>query len=178
MGESNKRLSGRMTQSLLSSRIPLLALFATAIVVVVAAIASTGSPDLTLNTSASTEALLAVEPGQEVTASLDDALFAGDFNRKDGPASITGEAVVVTDASGDLILRLSENFRIDRGRAQVVVLRSAEGETVTLGALQSVGGEQDYQLPADTDLTVWDEVVIWDDELNFAYGNAFLEVVE
>lgn len=167
-----------MTHSLLLNRIPLFAMLATGLFVAVAAIASAGAPAVSFDTPARAEASFVAPAVQEATSSTADVAFAGDFVRKDGPISITGEVVVITDGTGGHTLRLTENFKVDRGRDQVVVLRSAEAETLTLGALQSAGGQQDYALPENVDFDVWDEVLIWDAELSFAYGTAFLEAAE
>lgn len=168
-----------MTQSKNLIRVPLLAVLAIAAFVIVAAIASSGGGDSTVDnasTSLSQPAALAADEADEADATegSESATFAGDFVRKEGPFSITGDVLVFVDDAGNQILRLTDDFRTNVGGEVVVALRAQDGETVSLGALQAANGEQDYPLAESTDLTIWDEVLIWDNEADVAFGSAFL----
>ena len=165
-----------MTQSKNLIRVPLLAVLAIAAFVIVAAIASSGGGDSTVDnasTSSSQPAALAADEA-DATEGSESATFAGDFVRKEGPFSITGDVLVFVDDAGNQILRLTDDFRTNVGGEVVVALRAQDGETVSLGALQAANGEQDYPLAESTDLTIWDEVLIWDNEADVAFGSAFL----
>lgn len=161
----------------LMTRVPLLALLAIAAFVIVAAVASSGGGESETADDASSslsEPAVLAEDEADATEELESATFAGDFVRKEGPFSITGDVLVFVDDSGNQILRLTDDFRTNVGGEVVVALRAQDGETVSLGELQSANGEQDYPLAEDTDLTIWDEVLIWDNEADVAFGSAFL----
>ena len=82
--------------------------------------------------------------------------------------------MVFTDDSGTQWLRLTDDFRTNLGSDTVVALRAADGEIVSLGQLQAESGQQDFALAEGTDLTIWDEVLIWDNAIDAAFGTAFL----
>ena len=89
----------------------------------------------------------------------DDVLKVGDWTgRSDYSAS--GQASVVRLANGQLELRFSDDFRVDRVPGPVVLLSTREtlgrrldpgAGDVELGRLQTERGAQTYQLPADVE---------------------------
>ncbi len=154
-----------MTQRNFRTRVPLLGLLAIGILVIAAAIISSSGGEDTSTSLADNASDAGV---------VDEVSFSGNFTRQEGPFSITGEVVVVTDATGTRILRLTDNFRTNVGSDVVVALRSADGEIRSLGPLTAESGQQDFAISEETDLTVWDEVLIWDNVGNVAFGSAFL----
>lgn len=171
------RLLCHMTHRNFSIQVPLLGMMAIAVFVVAAALISSGSQAPAISLPNAGGALIA-DSAPAVAGGPNDIAFSGDFGRKEGPHSITGDVVVFTDASGALTLRLTEDFRTNVGSDTLVALRSADGEVISLGSLESESGQQDFALAADTDLTVWDEVLIWDNVADVAFGSAFLSSAE
>ena len=110
-----------------------------------------------------------------LTRVFDDTRLIGIFT-EDGPFAITGQVVVFTNDLGQRTLRLQADFLTTRGPEQVVILRSESGQVVNLGQLQSIGGTQDYAIPGQLDLAEFNEVQIWDEQLNVAFGSASLLV--
>lgn len=104
---------------------------------------------------------------------FDDTSFQADFVGN-GPFSIVGSVTVFTDDLGNRVLRLDENFQTERGGQLTLILRSQSGEVVNLGDLQRLDGVQDYLLPDQIDLNTFDQVQVWDEQLNTDRGNAFL----
>ncbi len=162
-----------MTRPQLIIGTALLGLLAIGIAIVVL-IATTGNQTSALESSSAA----AVAPADEVLAleSLvgevaDQTEFVGRF-AGDGPFSVVGEATVSADESGERTLRLSEDFRTNRGQELVVYLRAQNGDFVNLGVLQSPSGEQVYDVPGLVDLTVFDEVEIYDVQSSVVFGSA------
>ena len=104
---------------------------------------------------------------------VDGASFAGSFEGV-GPYTITGQATVLDGADGERTLRLTEDFSTNRGPQLVIYLRAESGEFVNLGDLQSLSGEQDFQIPADVDLTEFSEVQVWCEPFGINFGSAFI----
>jgi hypothetical protein len=86
-----------------------------------------------------------------------------------GRYSGEGRAVVLNDGSEQRFLRF-ENFSTDNGPDLRVYLSasSAEGDSaafdddfVDLGVLKGNIGDQNYEIPPDVDLSVYDTVVVW-----------------
>ena len=93
-----------------------------------------------------------------------------------------GEALVLTDGSEQRFLRF-ENFETDNGPDLNVYLvnGSADGDRDTydddfidLGDLKGNIGPQNYEIPSDVDLTIYDTVVIWCVRFSVSFGAADL----
>ena len=90
------------------------------------------------------------------------ALATGDFAGADGHAG-TGVATVVREASGKRTLTFTE-FDVDPGAQVEVWLTRDESSTddrVELGGLKGNVGDQQYEIPADADLSDYDTVVLY-----------------
>jgi hypothetical protein len=100
----------------------------------------------------------------------------------DGEHATTGTATVLQLPDGSRYLRL-ENFSTSDGPDVDVALsdQSAggdewgkydDGRYLPLGDLKGTDGNQNYEIPADADLTGLTSVVIWCDRFNVAFGTA------
>jgi hypothetical protein len=107
-------------------------------------------------------------------------LVRGEFLSRDHGTS--GVARVLELADGQRIVRL-EGLDTDNGPDLYLYLttNAAAGDEgafdddfVNLGRLKGNQGDQNYELPADTDLTRHATVVIWCDRFNSAFGAADL----
>ncbi len=112
----------------------------------------------------------AVEDSGPVTAA------SGSF--VDGAHPTTGSAVVLTDGGSRRVLRLEEDFATDNGPdLNVYLASSADGfgeEYIDLGDLKGNIGSQNYDIPTDVDLGVFDTVVIWCVRFGVGFGSAEL----
>jgi hypothetical protein len=88
-----------------------------------------------------------------------------------------GTAVVLGNGTGQRFLRL-EDFATDNGPdLNVYLVNSSTGgvsDYIDLGDLKGNIGEQNYEIPADVDLDVYDEVVIWCVRFGVGFGDARL----
>jgi len=109
-----------------------------------------------------------------------ETLVSGDFVDHGHPTG--GQAVVLTDGSDQRFLRF-ENFATDNGPDLNVYLvnGSADGDRGTydddfidLGDLKGNIGPQNYEIPADVDLSIYDTVVIWCVRFSVSFGAADL----
>ena len=100
----------------------------------------------------------------------------------DGEHATSGTARVLELADGSRVVRL-EGFSTSDGPDVVVWLtdqpagdddwhRYDDGQSVPLGALKATDGNQNYAVPAGTDLTELTSVVIWCDRFDVAFGSA------
>ncbi len=100
----------------------------------------------------------------------------------DGEHTTTGTATVLQLPDGTRYLRL-ENFSTSDGPDVDVALsdqpaggddwgRYDDGRYLALGDLKGTDGNQNYEIPADADLTGLTSVVIWCDRFNVAFGTA------
>ncbi|HEX2086212.1 MAG TPA: DM13 domain-containing protein [Solirubrobacteraceae bacterium] len=71
-----------------------------------------------------------------------------------------GRAQVIELAEGGRVLTLTD-FDIDPGPQVVVRLVAAGGDHVDLGDLKGSRGDQQYDVPRDVDLDIYDTVVFW-----------------
>jgi hypothetical protein len=103
------------------------------------------------------------------------AVTAGEFASLDHPTS--GRAYLVVQPDGSRILRI-EDLDTDNGPDLRVVLSTAEvgsgsyDDLVELGRLKGNIGNQNYEIPADLDLTTVRSVVIWCERFSSAFGEA------
>ena len=100
-------------------------------------------------------------------------LFTGNFedNVING-YNVTGIAQVLTDGD-QRILRL-EGFNSPNGPDLKVYLRADNGDFVSLGDLRGNIGDQNYDIPADVDLEVFNSVDIWCERFSVGFGLAGL----
>jgi pentapeptide MXKDX repeat protein len=109
-------------------------------------------------------------------------LFTGKFHGK--VHKTEGRATVYQEADGKLVLRLKD-FRTSNGPDVHVVLVAADTgdakslksdtERIELGKLKGNEGDQNYEIPAGTDLTKFDAVSIYCERFNAVFGVAPLE---
>ena len=114
----------------------------------------------------STEAAAEEEPPEILT--LASGQFAG-TSRYD----VSGDALVLNDGSAQRFLRF-ENFDSSNGPDLKVYLRAADGDFVSLGELKGNIGNQNYEIPEDVDLSVFDTVEIWCERFGVGFGSATL----
>ena len=102
-----------------------------------------------------------------------ETLASGTF--VDGAHPTNGTASVITDGSGPRFLRFEE-FETDNGPDLNVYLRSSldPDDYVDLGDLKGNIGDQNYELPVDLDLSVYDSVDIWCVRFGVSFGMSSL----
>jgi len=131
--------------------------------------------------------LLILAFGSKPAASAQDSakpLATGTFHGKAHQTS--GRATVYQESDGRLILRLT-NFKTSNGPDVHVILiaaKDAEDDTnflknniprVELGKLKGNEGDQNYEIPAGTDLAKFQTVSIYCERFNANFGAAPLE---
>ena len=97
----------------------------------------------------------------------------------DGIHNAEGEAKVIPFQDGDSnILRL-ENLRVTNGPDLYVYLATDKtaSDFVNIGKLKANNGNQNYDIPAGTDLTKYDTVLIWCRPFSVLFGSAELSSV-
>jgi len=111
-------------------------------------------------------------------------LFTGKFHGKVHATS--GRATVYQEADGKLVLRLT-NFKTSNGPDVHVILAAvtdasddasflkSNTERVELGKLKGNEGDQNYEIPAGTDLAKFQTVSIYCERFNANFGAAPLE---
>jgi len=126
--------------------------------------------------------LMGFEPvsAQEKAKTLETGTFHGKVH------NTSGRATVYREADGHLILRLT-NFKTSNGPDVHVVLIAAKDadddanflksstERVELGVLKGNEGDQNYEIPAGTDLKNFQTVSIYCERFNANFGAAPLE---
>ena len=110
------------------------------------------------------------------------ALFTGKFHGK--VHKTEGRATVYQEADGKPVLRLKD-FKTSNGPDVHVVLVAANAgdanslksdtERIELGKLKGNEGDQNYEIPAGTDLAKFDAVLIYCERFNAVFGVAPLE---
>ncbi|MEL7315683.1 MAG: DM13 domain-containing protein [Cyanobacteria bacterium J06559_3] len=104
---------------------------------------------------------------------------AGQFVTVEQEKATTGTAQIVTE-NGQNYVVFDEAFDTARGPDVQVVLYTgseapvnlAEGDYVTIAALESFEGAQRYLIPADIDVNNYESVAIWCREFNVTFGYA------
>ena len=97
----------------------------------------------------------------------------------DGIHNAEGEAKIIPFQDGDKnILRL-ENLRVTNGPDLYVYLATDKttSDFVNVGKLKANNGNQNYEIPAGTDLTKYDTVLIWCRPFSVLFGSADLRSV-
>lgn len=94
--------------------------------------------------------------------------------------STDGQAVVLGNGTGQRFLRFEE-FATDNGPDLNVYLVNSSTDDVSdfvdLGDLKGNIGEQNYEIPPEVDLAVYDRVVIWCVRFGAEFGSATLSMV-
>jgi hypothetical protein len=131
-------------------------------------------------------AALAFAFGMQVLAqdSKAKALETGTFHGK--VHSTSGRATIYQEENGKLVLRLT-NFKTSNGPDVHVILIAVKDaddnanflksgvERVELGSLKGNEGDQNYDIPSDTDLSKFQTVSIYCERFNANFGAAPLE---
>jgi len=125
-----------------------------------------------------------MKQGDKIHQTGAKTLFTGKFH---GEVHKTeGRATVYQEADGKLLLRLT-NFKTSNGPDVHVILVATKDamddasflksniERVELGALKGNEGDQNYEIPAGTDLTKFRTVSIYCERFNANFGAAPLE---
>lgn len=122
--------------------------------------------------------------GQARAQEKAEVLFTGTFHGK--LHNTSGRATIYKEASGDLLLRLT-NFKTSNGPDVHVLLIAAKDadddanflksstERIELGVLKGNEGDQNYALPSGTDLKKFQTVSIYCERFNANFGSAPLE---
>ncbi len=94
----------------------------------------------------------------------------------DGIHNAEGLAKVIPLSNNDSILRL-ENLKVTNGPDLYVYLSTDKGnsEFVNLGKLKANNGNQNYNIPPDTDLSKYNTVLIWCKAFSVLFGSAELK---
>ena len=113
-----------------------------------------------------------------------EAVATGTFSDADAAHKGTGTATIYRDGSGQHILRLTD-FEVTNGPdlevwlvAKPDITASAdvtESEWVALGQLKGNIGDQNYDIPADVDLSKYNSVVIWCEQFSVLFSPATLQ---
>ncbi len=115
---------------------------------------------------------VALTVGEETSG----AVFAGEF-RGNGPFTVVGEAIIINEGPGDQSLRFTEDFRTNRGQRLAVFLRSQSGAVIDLGDLGDIIGGQEFEIPAFTNLSEFNQVQVFDEIAGIDFGTAVLAPV-
>jgi len=114
--------------------------------------------------------------GSTSTTALDDKrdneatiVRTGQFENGDNSPSHTGSGTLNILQNGDALTVRFENFKSSNGPDLRVILvekiegtgRSSIGEKLELGLLKSTNGNQNYEVPAGTDLSKYTGVMIY-----------------
>ena len=102
--------------------------------------------------------------------------FAGKFvGVGDGIHDAQGDAYTIPLEDGNEILRL-ENFKSTNGPDLYVYLATDENaaDFVSLGTLKASSGNQNYDIPEDTDLSKYNKVLVWCKAFGVLFGSAEL----
>jgi len=102
--------------------------------------------------------------------------YAGTFTGAgDGIHDAQGDAYTIPLEDGSNVLRL-ENFQSTNGPDLFVYLSTDDkaSEFINLGALKANNGNQNYEIPDDTDLDKYNKVLIWCKSFSVLFGSAEL----
>ena len=112
------------------------------------------------------------------TTTTTNVLRTGSFvGVGDGIHNAEGTAKVIPLQDGSNILRL-EDLRVTNGPDLYVYLATdkSASDFVNVGKLKANNGNQNYDIPTETDLTKYDTVLIWCRPFSVLFGSAELEV--
>ena len=117
---------------------------------------------------------ISAAPGSGITA------YGGTFvGVNDGIHNAEGSARVLPQSDGGYVLRL-ENFYSTPGPDLYVYLSTDKGidDHVNLGSLKANRGDQNYQIPAGTDLEKYDHVLVWCRPFGVLFGSAQIQPLQ
>jgi hypothetical protein len=112
------------------------------------------------------------------TTTTTNVLRTGSFvGVGDGIHNAEGTAKVIPLQDGSNILRL-EDLRVTNGPDLYVYLATdkSASDFVNVGKLKANNGNQNYDIPTETDLTKYDTILIWCRPFSVLFGSAELEV--
>ncbi|MEM9201765.1 MAG: DM13 domain-containing protein [Actinomycetota bacterium] len=102
-------------------------------------------------------------------------IYDGDFTSL-SRYTVIGDAFVLNNGTEQRFLRF-ENFDSSNGPDLKVYLRAENGDFVSLGELTGNIGDQNYEIPVDVDLDVFNTVEIWCERFSVGFGEALLSAV-
>ena len=115
-------------------------------------------------TAIATTGVIAPSPSPTPNQGSQAAVLAqGNFRDGEPGHNGKGAARIIRDASGNLILRL-ENFSVTNGPDLHVFLTTTngyDGDRIDLGKLKATDGNQNYAIPAGTDVTKYKSAIVW-----------------
>lgn len=123
------------------------------------------------------------DPTTTPAAKPDSILARGRF--EDAEHGTTGTALVIELGDGRRFLRFEDLATSDGPDLHVWLTDQPsggdwgsydDGRYVRLGDLKATHGNQNYEIPADADLSGLQSVVIWCDRFNVAFGTAPVEL--
>jgi hypothetical protein len=138
-------------------------------------------PDSATDATSAPTAPAPAAPAPTATPAVPEivAEYDGDFV-DESRYTTSGQAVVLGNGTGQRFLRFEE-FATDNGPdLNVYLVNSSTGDVsdyIDLGDLRGNIGEQNYEIPTDVDLEVYDQVVIWCVRFGVAFGSASLAMV-
>ena len=123
------------------------------------------------------------DPMPEEVAAVPEALLNGQFGKVNDSYDATGIATIYQLPEGNHILRL-EDFEVTNGPALRVLLATSPnpatseelGDYVDLGALKGNIGNQNYDIPADIDISQYQSVVIYCEPFHVVFSYASLDI--
>ena len=91
----------------------------------------------------------------------------------DGIHNAEGQAMIIPISKNDSILRL-ENLKVTNGPDLYVYLSTDKGahDFINIGKLKANNGNQNYNIPSNTDLSKYDMVLIWCKAFSVLFGRA------
>lgn len=109
----------------------------------------------------------------ESNRSIGTAIFVG---VNDGIHNAEGQAKIIPISDDDSILRL-ENLKVTNGPDLYVYLSTdkSASDFVNLGKLKANNGNQNYNIPSETDLSKYNTVLIWCKAFSVLFGSAELK---
>ncbi len=133
----------------------------------------------TAQITATVENIASLPVNMEVTSNTSATQRSGTF-RGNSSYNVSGTAVLQQQGN-NLKLIFEDNFRSSNGpQLGVFLAKNAPGvltasNSVSLGALKSNAGKQEYNVPAGVKLSDYDFVVVYCIPFNIAFGYAKLE---
>ncbi len=126
-----------------------------------------------------------VEVSERITAAETERVLArGNFADVDASHKGSGVATIYEGTTGQRLLRLTD-FEVTNGPDMKVWLVTApapkssadvkNSEWVSLGRLKGNIGEQNYDIPADVEVSRFGAVVIWCEQFSILFSAASLE---
>lgn len=111
------------------------------------------------------------------SAVLEPQTFSGQFHDADFIHRVSGTASIEFTPDQGGTLHFDETFDTTHGPDLYVYLATdkSANDFVSVGQIQSFGGEQSYIIPSDVDLTKYDNVLIWCQAFSTLFGHAELE---